>query len=127
MILVDTDVVIDLLRNLPQATEWFASIEDEVIILPGYVAMELVQGCRSRAELGIVEQQIQGMMVVWPDPETCNSALAVYAKRRFSHGLGLLDALVGQLAVSLDLPLHTFNQKHYSGIDGLVTVEPYGR
>ena len=55
MILVDTDVVIDLLRNVPQAAQWFSALGDEVIVLPGYVVMELVQGCRSRAELETVD------------------------------------------------------------------------
>jgi predicted nucleic acid-binding protein len=127
VILLDSDIVIDLLRNLPQAIGWFASMGHEVFVLPGYTAMELVQGCRSRAELRRVDQQIESMMIAWPDPETCDRALATYARLRFSRGLGLLDSLVGQLAVSLDLPLHTFNQKHYSGIDGLTTVQPYAR
>ena len=127
MILVDTDVMIDLLRNLPQAVAWFGGLGDEVILLPGYVAMELVQGCTSRAELDALEQRISGAMIVWPDPQTCDGALAAYARSRFSHGLGLLDALVGQLAVSLDQPLHTFNQRHYASIRGLKTVQPYAR
>ncbi len=57
MIILDTDVVIDLLRGLPQAVEWFEEQTDEQFILPGYAAMELVQGCRSKAELDIVESQ----------------------------------------------------------------------
>jgi hypothetical protein len=42
-----------------------------------------------------------------------------------SHGLGIIDALSGQLAVSLDLLLHTFNQKHYVTNPGLRMVQPY--
>jgi hypothetical protein len=127
VILVDTDVMVDLLRNLPESVEWLCGLGDEVVILPGYVVMELVQGCRSRAELETVEQRIRDAVVVWPDPETCDRALTTYARCRFTSGLGLLDALVGQLAVSLNLPLHTFNEKHYAGMDGLVTTRPYAR
>ena len=51
MILLDTDVMIDLLREYPPAVEWFNALaEDEVIILPGYVVMELLQGCRNKRE-----------------------------------------------------------------------------
>lgn len=127
MILVDTDVMIDLLRNLPQAVTWFGGLGDEIVVLPGYVAMELVQGCRSLMELDALEQRIRDAMIVWPDAQTCDRALTVYARSRFSHGLGLLDALVGQLAVSLDQPLHTFNQRHYATIHRLKTVQPYAR
>ena len=127
MIFLDTDVVIDLLRRLPEAVAWFGALEDEPLLLPGYVALELVQGCRSKSELATLESQIREMRVIWPSPDVCDEALIVYAKSRFSHGVGLLDALVGQLAVSLDAPLHTFNQKHYAGVPDLKTVQPYSR
>lgn len=127
MILLDSDVVVDLLRGLPQARQWFPDQANERFVLPGYVAMELVQGCRSKAELTILENHIARMLVVWPTPETCDRALSTYARSRFSHSLGILDALVGELAKSLDAPLHTLNQKHYVAVLGLRTEQPYTR
>jgi len=127
MILLDTDVIVDLWRKLPQAIGWLSSISDEDILLPGYVVMELVQGCQSKAQLQMIEQQLLSATVVWPTPETCDEALSTYARLRFSHGVGMLDALVGHLAVALDTPLHTFNQKHYAAIPGLNTIQPYQR
>jgi predicted nucleic acid-binding protein len=51
MILLDSDVMIDILRNYPPAMEWFDALdENEEIALPGYVLMELIQGCRNKAE-----------------------------------------------------------------------------
>ena len=42
MILVDTDVVIDLLRNVPQAAQWFSELGDEeTIVNHGYSASPL--------------------------------------------------------------------------------------
>jgi predicted nucleic acid-binding protein len=110
LILLDTDVVVDPLRRLPQAIEWLTGQTGKRLLLPGYVVMELVQGCRSKDELDRLEQHIGAMMVIWPDRATCDRALATCAKSRFSQGLGLLDALVGELAVSHNLPLYTFNQ-----------------
>ena len=37
----------------------------------------------------------------------------------------MLDALIGQMAVALHVPLHTFNQKHYLAIPHLTTIQPY--
>lgn len=51
MILLDTDVMTDLLRQYPPAMQWLDSLdEEEEIALPGFVVMELVQGCRSKQE-----------------------------------------------------------------------------
>lgn len=51
MICLDSDVMVDLLRQYPPATEWFDTLdEDEEIVLSGYVVMELIQGCKNRTE-----------------------------------------------------------------------------
>jgi len=125
MILLDTDVMIDLLRQYPPAVAWLDSLGEEEIILPGFVVMELIQGCRNKAEQQKVERELGTYGVVWPSPETCNEALSVFTRYHLSHGLGILDALIGQIAVALDLPLYTFNQKHYAPIPNLKTVQPY--
>jgi hypothetical protein len=125
MILLDTDVMVDLLRQYPPAVAWLDSLGEEEIILPGFVVMELIQGCRNKAEQEKVERELGAYRVVWPSPETCNEALSVFTRYHLSHGLGILDALIGQMAVALDLPLYTFNKKHYAPIPNLKTVQPY--
>ena len=125
MILLDTDVMIDLLRQYPPAVAWLDSLGDEEIVLPGYVVMELIQGCNSKAEQEKLEKELGAFSTTWPPPEVCDEALAVFSRYYLSHSLGIIDALIGQLAVSLGLPLHTFNQRHYAAILNLRTVQPY--
>ena len=49
MILLDSDVLIDLLRNYRSAIEWFDSLhEDEELLVSGYVVADLV-GLSKRA------------------------------------------------------------------------------
>jgi len=125
MILVDTDVMVDLLREYLPAVAWLDSIGEEEIILPGFVVMELVQGCRNKAEQEKVKKELGVYSIAWPSPEMCDEALSVFARYHLSFGLGILDALIGQMAVVLNLPLYTFNQKHYAAIPELKTVQPY--
>lgn len=58
MILLDTDVMVDLLRQYPPAVAWLDSLGEEEIVLPGFVVMELIQGCRTRAEQEKVEREL---------------------------------------------------------------------
>lgn len=125
MILLDTDVMIDLLRQYPPAVAWLDSLGEEEIVLPGFVVMELIQGCRNKAEQEEVERELGAYSVAWPLPETCDEALSLFARYHLSHGLGILDALISQMAVALNLPLCTFNQKHYAAVPNLKTVQPY--
>ena len=125
MLLLDTDVMIDLLRRHPPALTWLESLGDEELLLPGFVVMELLQGCRNKAEQEKLERELQPYAVTWSSSEACNGARAVFASAHISHGLGLLDALIGQTAVALQVPLCTFNDKHYAAVPHLQTVQPY--
>jgi len=128
MILLDSDVMIDLLRQYPPAMKWFDTLDDkEEIILSGYVVMELIQGCRNKAEQAKVQRDLAVYGIVWLSPVGCDEALGVFVEYHLSHGAGLLDVLIGQTAVALEVPLYTFNQKHYRFIPGLQTVQPYER
>ncbi len=128
MILLDSDVLIDLLRKHPPAVEWFDALpEDEELVVPGYVVMELIQGCRNKAEQNRVQRELVTYGVVWPSTADCDQALKVFATYRLSHNAGVLDVLIGQTAVALGVPLHTFNQRHYSFVPGIQTIQAYAK
>ncbi|NKQ35773.1 MAG: type II toxin-antitoxin system VapC family toxin [Chloroflexi bacterium] len=128
MILLDSDVMIDLLRQFPPAMAWFDTLADEEeIILPGYVVMELIQGCRNKREQEKLQRGLAAYGVIWPSADDCDKALEVFTQYRLSHNAGLLDTLIGQIAVALNVPLYTFNQKHYRFVPGLQTTQPYER
>ena len=127
MVLLDTDVMIDILRGYPPALAWLRSLDDEIIALPGFVLMELIQGCKTKKEQQTLSTELKAYKILWPTHSDCNNAVKAFARYRLSHHIGIIDVLIGQLAVSFDLPLHTFNKKHYEPIPGLTTVQPYAK
>lgn len=125
MIIVDSDIFIDVFRQHPAALSWFKSLGDERIILPGFVAMELLQGCPNKLEQLKLKQYLDQYEIVWADINTCEDALNVFFDFNLSHGIGIIDTLIGQIAVSMNLPLYTFNSKHYAVIPKLELIQPY--
>lgn len=125
MILLDTDVAVDVLRNHAPATTWLGGLGTAPVGLPGLVVMELIQGCRNSGEQQRVEQFCQPFRLYWPTEIDCRNALRDFAHFRLSHNLGLLDALIANVAVGLNHPLATFNEKHYAVVSGLTTIQPY--
>jgi len=102
MILLDSDVMIDLLRQYPPAVKWLDALdEDEEIALSGYVVMELIQGCRNKVEQERLQRALAPYGIVWLLPADCDKALDIFTQYRLSHNAGLLDALIGQTAVAL--------------------------
>lgn len=127
MLLLDTDIMIDVLRRFPPALAWLAANAGEEIVLPGFVVLELLQGCRDKVEQQRVERIVARCRVIWPSESECNGAIQTYVQYHLSHNLGFIDALIAHTALPLGEPLYTFNDKHYAVISGLTTREPYPR
>lgn len=125
MLVLDTDVMVDVLRRHPAAVEWLGSIRDDVLILPGLVLMELIDGCRNRSEVQRLLSMTRVFPVRWPQEIDCERALRDFVRGRISHNLGILDALIAECAVGLGAALCTFNVKHFNAIPHLTTVQPY--
>ncbi len=127
MILLDTDVFVDVLRGYPPAVAWLTSLGSEMLGVPGLVAMELLQDCSNRKEQSQMEAKLRPYCIYWPNQTDCNRAYKDYARRRLSHGLGILDVLIAETAVGMGVPLATFDTKHYGVISALRTIQPYAR
>lgn len=126
MLVLDTDVLIDVQRGHPAAAAWFSSLPD-VPSVPGLVVMELIQGARDARQIREVLRLTAPLPIVWPSADDCRRALADFTAFHLSHSLGLLDAVIGACAVGLSAVLCTFNDKHYRVVPGLVTNQPYAR
>jgi predicted nucleic acid-binding protein len=127
MLLLDTDVMIDIMRNYASAISWLHELKDAPLALPGLVAMELLQGCRDKNEQQRVEMILRHYPLYWPQSDDCVRAYADFARFRLSDGLTILDALIAATAIGHNLPLASFNEKHYRVIPGLRLIQPYHR
>ncbi len=87
--------------------------------------MELLQGCRNKAEQQRVEQFCRPYTLCWPTEPDSQRALRDFAAFHLTSSLGLLDALIAHVAIGLNEPLATFNVKHYGVVAGLTTIQPY--
>lgn len=89
--------------------------------------MELVEGCRNQREVRALVRRLTPFQVYWPSEADQARALDTFSRAHLSHGLGLLDALIGEAAVGLAATLCTFNVRHFRAISGLTTEQPYTR
>jgi predicted nucleic acid-binding protein len=128
MRLLDTDVMVDLMRGFAPAIAWFESLGDEEApALPGFVAMELICGCRNRTELTQLQERLRPIKINWPHEQDLDQSLADLWTYRLSHGLKILDTLIGRCATRYEATLYMFNTKDFSLISGLKLAQPYSR
>ena len=118
--LVDTDVLIDAGRGVIEAINCLNNIETTSALAIAVVTqMELMIGCRNKAELKTLEEFLKKFQIVPLDAVISDKAVELLRQYRLSHGLLIADSLIAATALSRNWAFVTKNQKHYQFINGL--------
>ncbi|MDJ1185159.1 type II toxin-antitoxin system VapC family toxin [Roseofilum casamattae] len=126
MYVLDTDILIDVLRGHQHAIQWFSNLT-EIPSIPGFVVMELIQNSQNKQQVNQTFKLIAPLSIIWLSEADCTRALSDFSQYHLSHGLGLLDALIAHCALGKQATLCTFNVKHYRVIPNLKIAQPYTR
>jgi tRNA(fMet)-specific endonuclease VapC len=122
---LDTDVLIEILRGDSRAGEWLASVESLVIGIPVIVWMEILVGARDKQEQRGFIEQLAGYTILHLESGDSERARQWFEQFHLSHGVGILDCLIAAIAIRLSKPFYTFNLKHFQVIPGLEVQAPY--
>jgi predicted nucleic acid-binding protein len=118
--IVDTDVLIDVGRDREEAIASLAQIEQQSSPTISVITqMELLIGCRGKAELRKIERFLRRFHIVKMNEPISDNAVELLRRYRLSHGLLIADALIAATALSMNIPLVTKNQRDYRFIAGL--------
>ena len=127
LILIDTDVLIDIGRKINVAIASLKRVEEEAV--PGIsiiTQMELMVGCRNKKEIRILEDFLQHFEIIGLNETIGNKSVELLRQYRLSHSLLIADALIAATSLTINSPLLTKNQKDYQFIKGLEILSyPY--
>lgn len=121
--LVDTSIVIDLLRGYPLAQVWFVSQND--LAVARVVWLEVIEGAPNqraqRAAIQLLKRfrsiELESADVIW--------AAEKLSKFNLSHNVDAFDCLIAAVSYRLQLPLMTRNLKHFAPLLGSLAQRPY--
>jgi predicted nucleic acid-binding protein len=127
LILIDTDVLIDVGRKIDIAVASLQRVEEAAV--PGIsiiTQMELMVGCQNKKEFLVLENFLQGFEIISLNKTIGNKSVELLRQYRLSHSLLIADSLIAATAISIDSPFLTKNQKDYQFIRGLKIISyPY--
>jgi predicted nucleic acid-binding protein len=120
MTLIDTDVLIDAIRLVPNAVQ---SLQQRsafgAISFSALTEMELLVGARNKEELKATQQFIQRFTIVHTTKRISALATNLITRYTLSHGLQVADAIIAATALAYSLPLLSKNQRDYRFIADL--------
>lgn len=127
MILLDTDILIEIQRHRPEALAWVESLAGTESAIPAAVAFEMMVGAQNQRHLDQAAALVDGFQVVALTAEDSTRTLDLIRQHVLTTGLGLGDYLIASQALNRQATLYTFNLKHFSAIAGLDARAPYNR
>ncbi len=116
--LLDSSVILELIRNRPKAVEWLKSIpSDSLLTISGWTLIEFLKEKKSRQEMREVIAKFQQYQIVWPAPERCNEIFTLLVDKYHSErnpdgtlkGNAIFDALIYLTTKSYDFTLVTMD------------------
>jgi predicted nucleic acid-binding protein len=120
LIIIDTDILIDVGRGDQTAIDCLQRIEQQFQLAISVVTqMELIVGCRNKVELNKLEKFLQYFQCLKLTEQISDRAVNLLGQYRLSHGLLIADALIAATALEYDEEFITKNQRDYRFIDGL--------
>lgn len=121
--LVDTSIIVDLIRGFPDAYQWLQTQRD--LGITHYVWLEAIQGAPNKQKLKTVITILADFELVEVTSSDTLWAVQVLTRVRLVHGVDALDSLIAAPSYRLQIPLFTRNMKHFKPLLGNLAQQPY--
>lgn len=123
--IVDSDILIDAGRGEADAINCLLSLETaSKLAISAVTQMELIVGCRNKAELKALEKFLSRYQILKISDEISDRAVDLLKQYFLSHNLLIADALIAATALVHNEAFITKNQRDYRFITGL-NLLPY--
>lgn len=120
IVIVDSDILIDVSRNDPLAVDFVANLEGtNTVVISSVTAMELIIGCKDKPELFRVQKFLQRFQVIQITDQISELSIDLLNTYNLSHGLLIADAMIAATAITLGEKFVSKNQRDFRFIDGL--------
>ncbi len=119
MILVDTNILIEIYRNNLSIIETVMHIGQDNIVISDITCAELLYGARNKKELQIIAKDLNKLQNISIDNQISKTAVELVAKYALSHKLSIPDALIAATALHNNLKIFTLNVKDFVYIKGI--------
>lgn len=120
-LLLDSDVLIDYLRQRPQAVAYLQALL-AVPLLSAVVVSELFSGVRDGQERTQFEAFVRASRIVPVDEQIAIQAGLLRRQYRLSHRPELPDMLIAATALVHNATLVTLNSKHFSMLPDVLVL-----
>jgi len=126
---IDTDILIDLLRNVEEIVSFIGEIEEKKMVLSTTIinSFELFQGAyrskRREENVSATRRLLDRLILLTISPRSAEAAGRICAElEEKGQPIGSRDALVAAVSLTKGYAVITRNAKHFRRISGLTVI-----
>jgi predicted nucleic acid-binding protein len=120
LLIIDTDIRIDVARGDVQAISRLQALQQTYLIaISSVTEMELIVGCRNKTELNELDKILQFFQVIKLTSHITDIGVSLLRQYRLSHGLLIPDALITATSLTQNAAFIIKNQRDCRFIEGL--------
>ena len=123
--IIETNVIVDLLRNYPPAVKWITAQSHPTMGITPFVWMEVIEGGENKVERLRSAQLLRRFSMIYPEQSDLDWAMQQQMAYQLSHGVDSMDCLIASVSHRLQIPLYTHNLKHFVPLLGGLAQKPY--
>ncbi len=129
-IIIDTNILIDLLRNRSTAVEFFDRMRNNALATTDINAFELYFGAyKSKVQeknLAAAKGLLNSLIMFTASEDAMEVAGKIMARlEEEGRSIEIRDLLIGAIAMTNGFGVATNNIEHFERIDGLEVIKPY--
>ncbi len=113
MILIDTNIIIELLKGNQQIIERIRLLSNEDLCISVVTYAELIFGARNKTEQLKLEHKLNELLVVDIDLQISKIFINLMKNYSLSHKLNIPDALIASTAIVTKSKVFTLNLKDF--------------
>lgn len=123
--LLDSTVLVDLLRNYSRSVDWLESRQDDVLAITQLVFLEVISGTQNKIAQQRAFRRLSQFDMVYLTQADMDWAMEQLVRYKLSHNVGMMDCIIASVSYRLQVPLYTTNLKHFTPLLDTLAQKPY--
>ncbi len=122
MVIFDTNILIELYRGNVSVKQEVQQMKADVFYVSCITLAEFMAGARNKEELKKIGKQLDKYTSIPINIEITGIFIDLFKTYTLSHKPGIADTLIAATALYYDLPVFTYNKKHFQFIPGIKLI-----
>lgn len=118
----DTNILIELYRGNVSVKQEVQQMKADVFYVSCITLAEFMAGARNKEELKKIGKQLDKYTSIPINIEITGIFIDLFKTYTLSHKPGIADTLIAATALYYDLPVFTYNKKHFQFIPGIKLI-----